>query len=192
MEIETLFSSTRWEILKALSQSKLSPLELANKIKTTSANISQQLRLLELAGLIKSEKLSNSDKGKPRIVYSLAGDFSFIAISSNDFADKKLFPLNRFHKFFLNSFFVEDLSIQASLIEFYNFIKDDFDYIDAIAIKSKENVLMIYTKNAKNIDKLKKNLSNFKALKIAYYDISELKKQTLQNTIFLYKNFMLI
>ncbi|MEM2139161.1 MAG: ArsR family transcriptional regulator [Candidatus Woesearchaeota archaeon] len=78
MEFETLFSSTRWEILKTLSEKKLSPIELADKLKTTSANISQQLRLLELAGLIKSEKLSNSDKGKPRIVYSLAGDFSFI------------------------------------------------------------------------------------------------------------------
>ena len=55
MEIESLFSSTRWEILELLSKEKLSPIELSLKINTTSANISQQLRLLELAGLVKSE-----------------------------------------------------------------------------------------------------------------------------------------
>ncbi|MEM3374021.1 MAG: ArsR family transcriptional regulator [Candidatus Woesearchaeota archaeon] len=186
MEIESLFSSTRWEILKALSQAKLSPIELADKLKTTSANISQQLRLLELAGLIKSEKLSNSDKGKPRIVYSLAGDFSFIAIASNDFSDKKLIPMTKMHKFFLNSFFIDDLEIQSNLPQLYTLLKDHFDLFDAILVQ-KTKTLLIFSKTTKQIDALKKILNDFKEIKINFYELNDLKKYS-QNSIILYKN----
>ena len=93
MEIESLFSSTRWEIIKALARDKLSPMELAVKTKTTSANISQQLRLLELAGLVRSEKTSNVERGKPRVVYMLAGDMAFLILSSPNFASKKPYPV---------------------------------------------------------------------------------------------------
>ena len=68
-------------------------MELASSLNTTSANISQQLRLLELGGLVKSEKTSNVDKGKPRVIYSLAGDNAYLIYAGQDFANKKLVSL---------------------------------------------------------------------------------------------------
>ena len=65
-------------------------MELASALNTTSANISQQLRLLELASLVKSEKTSNVDKGKPRVIYSLAGESAYLIYTGQNFAEKKL------------------------------------------------------------------------------------------------------
>ena len=59
MELETLFTEQKWNILKSLSEGKFSPLQLANRSNTTIANISQQLRLLEAAELVKKEKIKN-------------------------------------------------------------------------------------------------------------------------------------
>ena len=75
----SLITGTKWEILQLLAKRKQSPSELAKKLKTTIANVSTQLRLLQTAGLIKSEK-ARLGKGKPRTVYSLADRFAFIVL----------------------------------------------------------------------------------------------------------------
>ena len=54
-----MFSEQKWNILRCLSQGKSSPLQLAGKLNTTMANISQQLRLLEATNLVKKEKIRN-------------------------------------------------------------------------------------------------------------------------------------
>ena len=56
MEVETLLTGTKWQIIEQLAKKKQSPLELAEKLNTTIANISQQLRLLELSNLVKKKK----------------------------------------------------------------------------------------------------------------------------------------
>ncbi len=81
----SLITGTRWEILQLLAKRKQSPSELAKKLKTTIANISTQLRLLQTAGLIKSEK-ARLGKGKPRTVYSLADRFAFIVLLADGIA----------------------------------------------------------------------------------------------------------
>ena len=98
MELETLLTGTKWEILELLSKEKLSPLDLANKLNTTIANISQQLRLLETANLIKKEKTGQIKPGKPRTLYSLAEDYAFITILSKGLAKKKLIKINQNQK----------------------------------------------------------------------------------------------
>ena len=55
MELATLFTEQKWNIIKSLSLGKFSPLQLAQRSDTTMANISQQLRLLEAASLVKKE-----------------------------------------------------------------------------------------------------------------------------------------
>ena len=90
MEQETLFTASKWDILKILSSGSKSPLQLAKLSNTSVANISQQLRLLEMAGLVQSKRISNRDKGQPRLLYSLAGNHSFLIASTQDFVDKKL------------------------------------------------------------------------------------------------------
>ena len=76
MELEPMFTEQKWNILKCLSEEKYSPLQLAEKLDTTMANISQQLRLLEAANLVKKKKIKNRDKGKPRTLFSLTDDYA--------------------------------------------------------------------------------------------------------------------
>ena len=98
MEIETLFTEQRWNILNELSHAKYSPLQLAEKSKTTMANISQQLRLLEASELVVKEKIPNRDKGKPRALFSLADEFAYLISVTRGFAHKKLLRLDAFEK----------------------------------------------------------------------------------------------
>ena len=80
-----LITGTKWELLQLLAKKRQSPSELAKKLKTTIANVSSQLRLLQTAGLIKSEK-ARLGKGKPRTVYSLADQFAFIVLLADGIA----------------------------------------------------------------------------------------------------------
>ncbi|MBW2966588.1 winged helix-turn-helix domain-containing protein [Candidatus Woesearchaeota archaeon] len=98
MELETLLTGSKWEILELLAKNKLSPTELAKKLNTTIANISSQLRLLQTAGLVKREKTRAAGAGKPRTLFSLSDDFCFITVFSTNFAKKKLLRLNKEQK----------------------------------------------------------------------------------------------
>jgi predicted transcriptional regulator len=189
LEIESLFSGTRWEILKAISERKLSPIELADKMKTTSANISQQLRLLELGGLVKSERTSNIDKGKPRIVYSLAGDTSFLIISSPNFTEKKMLPLTAYHKFMMKAWFLENIEHHSLLSEIYFKIKDQLTNIKLIAAQSTSKELIIYlvTEGQKTQDTLKKLTEDSKKVRIVVLELPEFrKKSSIEKLLVLY------
>jgi predicted transcriptional regulator len=94
MDIETLLTGSKWEIIGILAKTSSSPLELAKKLNTTIANISQQLRLLQAAGLIKKQRTSEVKPGKPRMMFSLADDFCFMIIFSKNIAKKKLLHLD--------------------------------------------------------------------------------------------------
>ena len=99
MELETLLTGTKWEIIEILATNPCSPSELAEKLNTTIANISQQLRLLQTAGLIKKQKTGSGKQGvrkpgKPRMLFSLSEDFAFITIMSKGLAKKRLVRIN--------------------------------------------------------------------------------------------------
>ena len=51
MDQETLYTATKWDILKLLEGQQLSPIEISKIAGSSLANVSQQLRLLEMAGL---------------------------------------------------------------------------------------------------------------------------------------------
>lgn len=119
MEQETLYTSSKWDILKALELGSKSPVDLAKEANTSLANVSQQLRLLELAGIIKSERIPNRDKGQPRIMYSLSGNNSYLLITSPDFVNKKSIVLQQHQKELIKILFCEDSSLQYYMEKFY-------------------------------------------------------------------------
>jgi DNA-binding transcriptional regulator GbsR (MarR family) len=90
MDLETLLTGTKWEIIELLSKESLSPLELARRLNTTIANISQQLRLLQTADLIKKKRTGSGKPGKPRMLFSLSDDYALILVFSKGYAKKKL------------------------------------------------------------------------------------------------------
>ncbi|GIU69990.1 MAG: hypothetical protein KatS3mg002_1226 [Candidatus Woesearchaeota archaeon] len=143
MEQETLYTSSKWSILKALELGSKSPLDLAREANTSLANVSQQLRLLELAGIVKSERIPNRDKGQPRIVYSLAGNNSYILVTAPEFVEKKNLILQTYQMEIMKIWFCDDVSLQYYFEKFYweneeKFSKLKilaFDYTDSQNIK---------------------------------------------------------
>lgn len=101
MELAPLFAEQRWNILKHISERPRSPMQLAELTKTTMANISQQLRLLEAAGLVTKKKIPNSKKGQPRALFSLPQDYAYIVSVTGNYAEKKLVRLSRQQKIYL-------------------------------------------------------------------------------------------
>ncbi len=98
MDLETLLIGTKWEIIELLARKSLSPLEIAKQLNTTIANISQQIRLLQTADLVKKKKTGAGKPGKPRVLFSLSDDFGFVTVFSKGFAKKKLVRLTKKQK----------------------------------------------------------------------------------------------
>lgn len=154
MELEGMFSEQKWNILKSLSEERYSPLQLAQKLNTTIANISQQLRLLEAANLVKTEKIPSRDKGKPRKLFSLRHDYAYLIPAMKDFANKRLLELNDHHKAVLRIWFLENSELHYPIEKFYWQIEPYLEQIKAIAVSEKEGaeVILVVTK-IKDIEK---------------------------------------
>ena len=157
MEQETLFTSSKWDILKCLETGKKSPLDLAKESKTSVANISQQLRLLELAGFVKSERISNRDKGLPRILYSVTDDHSYIIVSTPGFVDKKFLKLQDYQKCTLRIWFLDNANLQRYIERFFWTIEKHLDKIDVISMDAKDfsNVKVGLVTSSADLKKLK-------------------------------------
>lgn len=108
MELETLFTTSKWGILEVLSENPSSPLEIAKRLGTTIANVSQQLRLLEASGIVIKTRLPNSEAGKPRALFQLKEDFAYITIITQRLAKKKLIYLNKSKLFVSRAILLEN------------------------------------------------------------------------------------
>ncbi len=156
-----MFSEQKWNILKSLSQQKLSPIQLAQKLNTTMANISQQMRLLEAANLVKKEKIKNRDKGKPRTLFSLSENFAYLIPAMQNFADKKLLKVTEHHQITLKIWFLENAELQSNVEKSYWKIEPYMSRIQAMAINlnSKEFVVV-----ADRPDEIEKAVGKSKAI----------------------------
>ena len=152
MDIETLFTEQKWNILNLLSQENLSPLQISLKSNTTMANISQQLRLLEASSLVAKTKMPNRDKGKPRTVFHLTKDIGYLINIRNGFAGKKLFDLDQHHKSIMSIWFINDINLHYYLEKWLWKIESYLPSISAILFKQsavsdqKINILIISNK----------------------------------------------
>lgn len=95
MEKEILFTTSKWDILQEIAKSPHAPLGIAKILNTTIANVSQQLRLLEAAGLVKKQRVANVGAGQPRALFSLSNDFAFLSLVSRGLAKKKLLKISK-------------------------------------------------------------------------------------------------
>lgn len=158
MEQEMLFTASKWEIFKLLSDEPLSPIELAKRSSTSVANVSQQLRLLEMAGLVKSEKISNRDRGQPRVLYSLSGNNGYLISTSNEFVEKKLIKLSAHNQIIMKIWFNQNKDIHYFLEKSFWKIEEHLKDIDGIAVDESSNSpinIVILTRNKELSKKLK-------------------------------------
>jgi DNA-binding transcriptional ArsR family regulator len=97
VEIEGLFSSGKWSLIELLAKDELSPIQLAEKLNTSVANVSQQLKMLELIGIVTTRKVSNRERGKPRTMFSISHDYVFVISALKNFAKKSFIKASPFH-----------------------------------------------------------------------------------------------
>lgn len=178
MELETMFTEQKWNILKCLSNGKFSPLQLAEKLNTTMANISQQLRLLEAVNLVKKEKIKNRDKGKPRRLFSLTDDYVYLIPTMRSFANKRLLKATDHHKIILKIWFLENPELHYALEKIYWKIEPYIKQIDAIAVNEKSKEIIIISDKEKEIKKAITQNKSISIKTISKEDAEKLIKQS--------------
>ena len=166
MELELMFSEQKWNILKCLSEDKFSPIQLAEKLNTTMANISQQLRLLEATNLVKKEKIKNRDKGKPRTLFSLNDEYAYLIPTMHNFAEKKLLRVKYHHRIILKIWFLENSELHPHLEKLYWKIEPYLSQIEALAIKQSSKELVIISDKSDEIEKAITDKSKVISIKI--------------------------
>lgn len=138
-----MFTDQRWNILRAISNEPQSPIQLSLILNTTMANISQQLKLLEAMNLVKKEKIRNRDKGKPRTLFSLNGEYALLVPTTRHFAQKKLVQVTPHQKTIMRIWFLsEELQHLAEAI-YWKLHERLSDF--ALAADEGENKLYIIT-----------------------------------------------
>jgi predicted transcriptional regulator len=145
MDQEILFTGSKWDIIAHLSNAPKSPLELAKLAKTSIANVSQQLRLLEMAGMVKSIRVPNRDKGQPRIVYSLVKDTAFIITTTRTYAGKKLIDIDHRDLAILRIFSASEGETRHAFERAFWTVEPDLEKIQAILVDTKNLGITLFT-----------------------------------------------
>jgi hypothetical protein len=143
MEVDGLFSSPKWKIIEEISLNPQSPMQIAEKMSTSVANISQQLRLLEVAGLVKKKRVAERAKGKPRVIFSLNNNFCYLLTASEGFAKKRILNLSDYHLPILKILMIDDVLLHEELMEFYFRLKPHLDKVDAVFMRNQELVVLM-------------------------------------------------
>ena len=163
MEVETLFSDSKWRILTELSHKPLSPSELAKRTGTSMANISTQIRLLEALGFVEKQRLSNIAKDKPRKRYSLKKQFAYMILATNLTAGKKLFSLDNDSLFFFNVWLINDQYAPYVLIKLYSqFNLENVNAIGYLGIRGHELEIVVIDDKPESLHYLNEKQITFK------------------------------
>jgi DNA-binding transcriptional regulator GbsR (MarR family) len=198
MELDSFLASPRWEILKIISERPSSPIEIAEKTKTTVSFISQQLKLLEAAQLVSKEKTGAFEKGKPRNLFSISKDLLYLVLLTNGFGEKKSLNLEDYQKSILKIWFLENKSLQYFLEDFISKIKNNLQDINAIFLDTKKiNPSVIIFSEDKKIQQIIDAFSkkSEEKIKFEFYSLNDLPRlnpsslfSIYQSPIFLKKN----
>ena len=134
MDQESLYTATKWDILKLLERQQLSPLEMSKLTGGSLANISQQLRLLEMAGLVTSERIPNRDKGQPRVLYSIADDSCYVISTANDFVEKRRLSISATNRIVLQIWFLQNPELRTYVEKAFWKVEEQLPKINALLL----------------------------------------------------------
>ena len=138
MDFDAFFASPRWEILQLIAEKPSSPVEIAEKLNTTVSYISQQLKLIDAAGIVVKKRTGAAERGKPRALFSLSKDFLYITALIPGFSQKMMINTDYHHKIILKIWSLEDSSLHYYLEKFFWKIEEDLDEINGIYVNTKE------------------------------------------------------
>lgn len=178
MDFDLFLTSPRWEILQIIAEKPSSPVEIAEKLKTTVSYVSQQLKLLDAAGILIKEKTGAVLRGKPRTLFSLSNELLYLTAVTKDFSNKKLIQLSEYHKTIIKIWLTSNSSLHYYLEKLYWKLEEDLDEIDAIFIDSSlQNKVVIVSDSKKIRPKLDSIINKFdKEIEIFLINKSQVKK----------------
>ena len=185
MELEPVLTSSKWQILRILSERKASPTEIAKEINTTIANISQQLRLLEAYGLVKKERTAGKAKNRPRKLYSIAEDSVYFVAIAEKFAEKKKIRMTAHKKMVLKIWSIEKEDWQIALEKFCLKANPILTKAKKIAIDTSQPSANIIIQPAQH-ESAKEFEKHAKSLGIKFHAVKELKEK--KEVIIIFEN----
>lgn len=136
MDFDLFLTSPRWEILQIIAEKPSSPIEIAEKLKTTVSYVSQQLKLLDAANLLVKEKTGAAEKGKPRTLFRLSSELLYITALTKKFSEKKLLYISDYHKSILKIWLHIDSSLHYYAEKLFWKLEENIPEIEAIFIEN--------------------------------------------------------
>lgn len=159
MDFDLFLTSPRWEILKIIAEKPSSPIEIAEKLKTTVSYVSQQLKLLDAASLLAKEKTGAAEKGKPRTLFGLSNELFYITALTKKFSEKKLLYISEHHKLILKIWLSIDSSLHYYAEKLFWKLEENLSEIDALFIEATNSIpKMLIVSDSK---KLKSDIEAF-------------------------------
>ncbi|MCF7910311.1 winged helix-turn-helix domain-containing protein [Candidatus Pacearchaeota archaeon] len=173
MRFDSFLSSPRWEILELISKKPLSPIELAEKLNTTVSYVSQQLKLLDAAGIVKKEKTGASEKGKPRALFRLSDEILYLTILTHNFSAKKSVNLTNHHKAILSIWMIEDSSLHFFFEKLFWKLHENLKEIQGIFLERTSTPRLLILSDSKTLkSKIESYVGDFEK-KINYSFVTE-------------------
>jgi predicted transcriptional regulator len=151
MDFDSFLTSPRWEILQIIAEKPSSPVEIAQKLNTTVSYASQQLKLLDAAGLLNKEKTGAAEKGKPRTLFSLSNELLYLTVLTKELSEKKLIYLTDYHRTILKIWMLKDLSLHYFIEKLYWKLEEDLDEIEAIFVEETDEARVIIVSDSKKV-----------------------------------------
>jgi len=165
---ENEIAGSKWQILKILSKYPQTPKQLADRLGTTIANMSQQLKLLEAYGFLKKTRADKGQFGRKnkdlRILYTLVKSKTWLTVVGPGNVKKKELKSNAESTLLVNLLLIDTKDEVPYLLNFFlnNVIVDHIDGAYFIKSDEKEIHLFIVTKKLEHFRESKS------ALKVKY------------------------
>lgn len=162
MEFDDFLTQPKWQILELIATKPTSPVVISEEIGTSVAYVSQQLKLLEAAGIIKKERTKAFGKGKPRLVYSISHDlFHITALVNKTPSKKKIIPSNH-QKIVLRIWMLENKELTYLSEKLFWRIEPFLEEIENISIDTKKSKVIIISKSKELKSAVQTFLKEFK------------------------------
>ena len=188
MDFESFLTYPRWEILKIIAEKPTSPVEISEILGTTVSYASQQLKLLDAAGLIIKEKTGASLKGKPRTLFRLSNELFYVSVLTKGFSEKRLIYLDSYHRVIVKIWLIEDETLHYPLMKLFWNVEENLKDINGIFFDIKKEKIIIVTDSKKVKINAEKCIKNFdKKLSLSFATENNFNKIPLENLFSLYE-----
>jgi len=152
MDYNSFLGEKRWEILKIIVGGDASPIKISEKLRTTVSYVSQQLKLLEVAGLVSKVRTGLAEKGKPRNIYSVNKEFMDFTLLEKGFAVKKQLSVDYHKKAILKIWSIDDESYHIPIEKFFLGLEKDLGKIKGIFIQQSPKLKAFVITGSKEVE----------------------------------------